>query len=680
MAGNPDLRRQVGSPRPKGRDKDTLCRNILIYGKCRYENAGCNFNHEPPNNNFNPAQNHAAGSSGSIFDMKKTLNGDSPSFTPSNLAAAVQAQPAPKKSTLPSQAASAAVFTPRGAGSATPAPSEPERDRERERVFNPASIKEFTPQNNNNSFDLGGSTNNTTTTATATATPTPEPNNLQSYDPFQASVSTAQYNPYANDHTGGIAGPSTTTAASYYQGQGAYPTPLQPPPYHLYANIGPYREDLLPYQRQTRDFFMPEDLREELQKKAHAALQVIPSSIQLEGYHSLVPLDKVDTPQRKSTTIFGWTSWLFKSFSAKTGRIYCLRRLQDFRLGDREATQAIETIKKWKQINNGSVVFVHDAFTTSAFGDRSLVFALDYFPLAQTLVEAHLTQPPKDHRYRGPATVPKIPESVIWTYVAQIASALKAIHAKDLAARCLDPSKIIVTEKNRIRLTACAILDVVQYQAHRSVKELQQEDFVQLGRLILCLANTKLPSQLVDLEAEMATVARRYQSGPKGESALHDLVQWLLSTPNVKSAEQLITGMPNQMVECLDRNLQHTDMLTNELQRELENGRVVRLLMKLGTINERLEYDGDPSWSENGERYTLKLFRDYVFHRVDEHARPVFDVGHMLSCLNKLDAGSAERIRLTSRNNETDFIITYAELKKQVNSAFADLMKHNRRA
>lgn len=642
-------------------DKDTLCRNILIYGKCRYENSGCNFNHDTAsgtsassnNNNNNSNHNHASGPS----DLsKKALNGDSPSFTPSSLMQSTSN----KKSTLPSQAASAAIFTPRGIGTPTPASSS-----DSDRLFNPASIKEFTPQNN---YDLG---------STSVPSVSAEPS-LSTYDPFSAPIAptTQQYNPYANDHTN-LAGASA--AAAYYQGQGGYATPLQPPPYHLYANIGPYREDLLPYQRQTRDFFMPDDLREDLQKKAHAALQVIPSSIQLDNYHSLVPLDKLDTPHRKNTSIFGWTSWVFKAFSTKTGRIYCLRRIQDYRLGDREATQAIETIKKWKQINNGNVVFVHDAFTTSAFGDRSLVFAQDYFPLAQTLVEVHLTQPPKDHRYRGPSAPPKIPENVIWSYVVQIANALRAIHSRDLAARCLDPSKIIVTDKNRIRLTACAVLDVVQSQAHRSIKDIQQDDFVQLGRLILCLANGKLANQLGDLNAEMATIARKYQSGPKGESALRDLVQWLLLTPGEKSADQLITGMPHHMVECFDKNLQHTDMLTSELQRELENGRIVRLLMKLGMINERQEFDNDPGWSENGERYTLKLFRDYVFHRVDEAGRPVFDMGHMLSCLNKLDAGANERIRLTSRSNDTDFIITYAELKKQLNGAFADLMKHNRR-
>ncbi|KAI5463995.1 hypothetical protein BGZ63DRAFT_351604 [Mariannaea sp. PMI_226] len=49
-----DLRRQVGSPRPKGREnKDTLCRNVLIYGHCRYEDQGCAFSHDQNKTNNN---------------------------------------------------------------------------------------------------------------------------------------------------------------------------------------------------------------------------------------------------------------------------------------------------------------------------------------------------------------------------------------------------------------------------------------------------------------------------------------------------------------------------------------------------------------------------------------------------------------------------------------------------
>ncbi|KAK1641292.1 hypothetical protein BDP81DRAFT_310591 [Colletotrichum phormii] len=65
-----DLRRQVGSPKPKIRGESTrmplfqpqtLCRNVMIYGHCRYENTGCAFNHDQ--NRSNSVQNSPGGQS-----------------------------------------------------------------------------------------------------------------------------------------------------------------------------------------------------------------------------------------------------------------------------------------------------------------------------------------------------------------------------------------------------------------------------------------------------------------------------------------------------------------------------------------------------------------------------------------------------------------------------------------
>lgn len=44
----------------------------------------------------------------------------------------------------------------------------------------------------------------------------------------------------------------------------------------------------------------------------------------------------------------------------------------------------------------------------------------------------------------------------------------------------------------------------------------------------------------------------------------------------------------------------------------------------------------DPRWSETGDRYIVKLFRDYVFHQVDEAGNPVVNISHVLTCLNKV--------------------------------------------
>lgn len=39
--------------------KDTLCRNILIYGHCRYENSGCTFNHDQNKNSTTTNANNS---------------------------------------------------------------------------------------------------------------------------------------------------------------------------------------------------------------------------------------------------------------------------------------------------------------------------------------------------------------------------------------------------------------------------------------------------------------------------------------------------------------------------------------------------------------------------------------------------------------------------------------------
>lgn len=481
------------------------------------------------------------------------------------------------------------------------------------------------------------------------------------------SMPSTHYNPYADDH-GAMAG----AGGGFYQPTGAFAAPLQPLQHHLYAPVGPYREDLMPYHRLTHDFFLPDKLREELQKKAEASLQVMPNSQlpQMENYHSLVPLD---TTHRKNANIFGYPSWIYKATSSKTGNLYTLRRLEGFRLTNEHA---IRSVKEWRKIDNANVVTIHDAFTARAFGDSSLVFVQDYHPLAKTLAEVHLTPatPAPGSRFQAKSPVS---EPVLWGYISQIANALKSIHSINLAARCIDVTKIILTDKNRIRLNACSILDVVQFEMRRPIPELQQEDFTQFGRTILSLATNTAPGQITNLKTSIEQMSRSYSV------ELRDTVVWLLTpvqNPAQKTIEEFIRGIAGHIVTTLDQSQHQSDDLSSELFRELENGRIARLLLKLGSINERQEFDGDRSWSENGERYMLKLFRDYVFHQVDSNGNAVLDMGHMLRCLNKLDAGTEERICLTSRDEQTSFIVSYKELKKQLSNAFGELQKTSKQA
>ncbi|KAI2619680.1 hypothetical protein GGR54DRAFT_640004 [Hypoxylon sp. NC1633] len=572
----------------------------------------------------------------SIDSAKKSLNVESPSFTPTQLGG--------KKSNF---STSATPFTPRGATTSTATALQQDTGAP---LYKSTPFAEFAPQN----YDLN----------TATATNGSGDSGSLGYDPFtMSSVSQAlpatQYNPYAEDHNA-LAG----AAAPYYAAQNTYAAPSQPLQYHLYYPITSGREILQPYQRQVHDLFLPDSLREDLQKKSEAARQVLPSQpgVQLpslQHYHSLVPLD---TKIRSTNSTFTLPSWVFKATSRKNGNTFCLRRIEGFRLTNEEAIKAVNS---WKKIMHPSIVTTIEAFTTRDFNDSSLVFVHSYHPLSKTLAEHHFPT----NRYGRP---PPVAEKVLWSYLVQLASAIKTIHKAKLAARCVDISKVILTDKNRVRLNGCSILDVLHFEVPRRVEELQQEDFYNLGRLVLSIATNTPTRNLSDVRLPLEQLGRTYSP------ELKERVSWLLSPPQntaPKTADNLVFGLAQHFDDTLVASFNAHDEAVTHLGRELENGRLVRLMAKLGSINERPEFDNDPNWSETAERYTLKLFRDYVFHQVDAQGNPVVDIGHIIGCLNKLDAGVDERIYLTSRDHQSTFVVSYKELKKQARDAFNDLFK-----
>ncbi|KAI0162252.1 hypothetical protein GGR57DRAFT_317207 [Xylariaceae sp. FL1272] len=615
--------------------KDTLCRNVLIYGHCRYENQGCAFRHDQnkPSNDDNPP--------------KKSLNVDSPSFTP--------AQPG-RKSNL---STNATPFTPRGSAAQVPTAATLQQDGGTN-LFKSAAFTDFT-QNHYN-LDSSSGLNGTADSSLG-------------FDPFMSSVTqtlpSTPYNPYADDHNALAA-----AGASYYAPQSAY-APTQPLQHHLYyPGLANAREQLQPYQRFLFDFFLPEDLRETMQKKADAARQVLPGHVQansLAQYHSLVPLvahEESSTGKHRSTqSIFGLPTWAWKATSRKDGNVYFLRRIEGFRLTNEDAIKAVQS---WKKINHPGIVTVVEAFTTREFSEPSLIFAHAYHPLSKTLAEHHFPATPNNRFGRPP---PAVPESTLWSYLVQLSSALLAIHKAKLAARCIDITKVVLTDKNKIRLSGCSILDVMHFdaQAGRRIEDIQQEDFYSLGKLLLSVATKTLPKNMKDYNVLVE------QLGHAGYSQeLKERITWLLTPPSAqfnKTAEQLVCDTALHMNDTLVSFSVAQDEAFNHLGRELENGRVVRLMAKLGTINERPEFEGELNWSENGERYPLKLFRDYVFHQVDAQGHPVLDLGHIISCFNKLDTGTDEKVYLVSRDQQTAMVMTYKELHNHVKNAFGDLQK-----
>nr|POE86425.1 pab-dependent poly(a)-specific ribonuclease subunit pan3 [Quercus suber] len=484
-----------------------------------------------------------------------------------------------------------------------------------------------------------------------------------------------QINPYAQV-------PSSVSGQGYFQDTSGFKHPLN---YHLYASIGPKREKTAPYQRVSSDFFIPDDLREDLQRKSEATLQTFANSTlpqSVEYFHSLVALD---TKNHKGPSTFDYPSWVYKATSSRDGHTYALRRIEGYRL---TSEAAIRSIHAWKRISSASVVRVHDAFTGRWFGDSSLIVVTDYHPLAQTVAEKY--SPTTRLGVAGRAHSQALPEQELWGFLVQLASALNAIHDLGLAAQALTPSKVLITSKNRLRLNCCGVLDVVRHDRHRPKHELRRTDLEDLGRLMLGIA-TRNPTAYQSAEKALQTVGRIYSE------RFRACLSWLLTPPSTDDAAQgddysintLLVNIADKLVATVDNTLHLEDELTTDMMRELENGRLVRLLAKLNVILERPDPNSSaaansaaatlnqPSaaWSETGERYYLKLFRDFVFHQVDHDGKPILDLGHIVTCLNKLDAGIDEKIQLISRDEQNVLVLSYKEVKRGFESAWAELSK-----
>ncbi|XP_052672759.1 PAN2-PAN3 deadenylation complex subunit pan3-like [Crassostrea angulata] len=473
----------------------------------------------------------------------------------------------------------------------------------------------------------------------------------------------------------------------------------QLPNFSMFPSLPPHIAHLT-VKKNMPQFFMPDELKMDILNR-HAltmaqldTTQTTDIPAEVDNYHNLFPLEPpLANPMQKSNT-FGYPTTCYKAVNTKDGLTYCLRRVHGFRLSN---TKCMSIIDMWKKMYHPNIVQLREVFTTKAFGDNSIVFVYDFFPGAETVLLKHFSGPGGMNGYtnafnmeggsssrsynssnkglNGPRQhAGLLPESMIWAYVVQLSSALRAIHAAGLAFRTMDPSKILIYSKSRIRLNCVGILDVLTFDSQgnppSAIQHYQQEDLVYLGKVVLALAcNTVMAIKRDNFQNSMELIARNYSADLK-----NFFLYLLTNQTRPRSINDIMPMIGARFYTQLDSAQLRSDVIENELTKEVENGRLFRLLAKLGTINERPEYNLDMQWSETGDRYMLKLFRDYLFHQVDQTGAPWIDMAHIVQCLNKLDSGSPERICLTSRDEQSVLVVSYAELKQNYERAFSELL------
>ncbi|KAL4003096.1 hypothetical protein ACH3XW_6200 [Acanthocheilonema viteae] len=427
-------------------------------------------------------------------------------------------------------------------------------------------------------------------------------------------------------------------------------------------------------------YFTPPELKMELlqrqlaiQCRAEPSLYPdIPQNV--EYFQNLVPLENVKFVggHMERGIIGSHVTTVYKAINGRDGMPYCLRRIHNFRVN---AMKQLSLADNWKKLMHVNVVQLRDVIQTRQFGDHSLLFAYDYHPLSETLKNRHLNNRLNGSSKLGPIANlsgggPVVQESLMWSYIVQLSSALRAIHSAGMAARTVDPSKIIVFDKTKVMLSSCGILDVINPGNDHTIQLHQQDDLNGLGRVLIALAMGSLHAIRRENISNSISIINQQCT-----TDLKNIITLLLqaSTQRPHSINEVMPMIGARFYAQLEMTQMKNDLLENELSKELENGRLFRLLCKLNTITERAEFQMDMSWSETGDRYLLKLFRDYLFHQVTETGKPWIDMAHIVTSLNKLDAGVNEKIQLVSRDGENVLVVSYTDLRRCLENAFSEL-------
>ncbi|KAI7825788.1 hypothetical protein BX661DRAFT_184168 [Kickxella alabastrina] len=394
-------------------------------------------------------------------------------------------------------------------------------------------------------------------------------------------------------------------------------------------------------------FAIDENLRRLLVTELHTENEVVESGLpfQIHKYHSLSPLETVDIFDASGSI----KVQAMKAQSIVDGRHYTLHRITSAHAANQAALGEVD---KWKLVQNPSIAQVHEAFTTRAFGDSSLIIVRDYKPLASSL------------------KVKVVDSPFLWSIVLQLTSALRAVHSAGLAVHTLSVSTVILSPANRIYLNTCGLADVLSLRDRVNIDASQQGDLHAIGQILNVILGVN-PENIVSIAGQAPVLI----PGVSFSTDFKELLSYLNGrlTP-VIAIDDILRLAGSRVFAELDAVRREADLLHSNIRLEMSNGRLARLMCKMNFVTERADNSMDPEWSETGDRYLIKLFRDYVFHLVNENGRPVTDMAHVIGNLNKLDAGSTEKVMLMSRDEKSCLVVSYAEIKRCVEESYKELM------
>ena len=449
----------------------------------------------------------------------------------------------------------------------------------------------------------------------------------------------------------------------------------------------------------------------------------IPSRFQVAYSLDADPQDETNSHSISNHRSFGYPSSIYKVIDSNDSCSYVLRRFDQVKTSQAIVDQVFTKISLLKSIP--SVVPLCDIIYEKS--NSSTIYLLyEYLPLAASLQDYFFSSSANTYgnaavsvrgngngnnnpgrvastagntRVMNPSMSKstsgntRIDEDTLWNVFIQLIIGMRTLHVDyNQAIRVVDIQHILVTtvpstasEIFQVRYNGVGILDILEMESRKSVTELQQEDVYKLAQVIISLGlelTTTTISKSILLDQYFPYFQNYYSS------ELCEIIHAIL-TSQIQTVD-VLSSHPN-VISHLYHHVNNISILNQTLYtslgNEYDNGRLLRILLKLGFVNER-----PGLWSENGDKYLLKLFRDYLFHQSYPNdanttntleAIPCIDVGHVISSLNKLDVQVNmkessvllsesekkllnEEILMTSRDNKDIVVVNYGDIARYV--------------
>ncbi|GMI06741.1 hypothetical protein TrVE_jg14353 [Triparma verrucosa] len=362
-------------------------------------------------------------------------------------------------------------------------------------------------------------------------------------------------------------------------------------------------------------------------------------------YHSAYPLSL-----GQESGSYGYPSSLFSVRSRDAEGWFVLRRF-DVKCSPKIASACITA---FRALRSPFCVALKSCFVSN----RALFFLHDYLPGCATMYDLYFEKQTS------------LSERTLWSYIVQLLLGVKSVHGSGLAVRCLKVKRVLITRDSKLKIGGLGIVDVLEFEDRKRLEDLRREDLKDVGRVILSVG-----SRLeVDKSTSPEVVKKAIESfGQLYSPEMCSLVIGLVGGRG-ESVYDVVAGLGHRIGDEVEARTDVCEGLDRCLAKEYESGRSARLLMKMNMVLERPEMSVDKRWSETGDRYVLKLFRDYVFHQCDGNGEPVMDLGHVVSCMNKLDAGDMEEVCLSSRDGQAVLVVSYGDVGRCLEAAYEEML------